>query len=344
MVEDDVSTSAFLVAALKRSGYVVMAAGDVETALDLLTEFRWDALLADIGLPGASGFDLVHVVKARWPLLPIALMTADANIDVAVRALRSEVDDFLPKPITLDDLTSRIRGLLAKRKVIPTDAERVLAIGAHPDDVEIGVGGTLLGHRGAGDSVTIMTMSHGHRGGDRARRLHEAQIAARMLDADLRLEDLEDTRISQGDPTVGLIELAIAEVRPTIVYTHSAHDLHQDHRNVYQASLVAARQVPSVYCYESPSSTVEFHPARFVPIAPYLEQKLSIIDAYSSQIEVRSYLDHDLIRSTARYWGRFGAASHCEPLEVVRERPRGHGSINAARIATASNGVPADAR
>ncbi len=323
IVEDDGATSAFLVKALERTGYVVVAVGDVATALTLLGRSTWDALLADIGLPGASGFDLVHEVKQRWPHLPMALMTADARMDVAVRALRSEVDDFLPKPISPADLITQVEKLLAKRKAPPRPIERVLAVGAHPDDVEIGVGGTLIGHRVAGDIVTILTLSHGQRGGDRDRRSAESTAAARLLDASLRLEDLEDTRIPEGDPTVGLIERAVADLQPTIVYTHTSSDLHQDHRSVHQATLVAARRVPSVYCYESPSSTVQFHPARFVPIGPYLERKLAMIDAYSSQVEVRAYLDHDLIRSTSRYWGRFGDGTYCEPLEVIRERPHG---------------------
>jgi LmbE family N-acetylglucosaminyl deacetylase/CheY-like chemotaxis protein len=338
IVEDDTLTSAFLVKALERAGHHVVAAGDVTTALSLLATASWDAVLADIGLPGASGFDLVREVKAHWPHLPMALMTADARMDVAVRALRSEVDDFLPKPIAPADLIAQVDRLLAKKRVRHAPAERVLAIGAHPDDAEIGVGGTLVGHRSVGDSVTMLIMSHGARGGDRARRAAEAAEAARLIDCALVLEDLEDTRIPQSDPTVGIIERVIAEIRPTIVYTHTASDLHQDHRSVHQASLVAARQVPSVYCYESPSSTVQFHPARFVPVGPYLERKIEIIDAYSSQTEKRSYLDPDLIRSTARYWGRFGDGTFCEPLEVVRERPRSMDGAVASRTGAAMNG------
>ena len=110
-------------------------------------------------------------------------------------------------------------------------------------------------------------------------------------------------------------------MRPTIVYTHTESDLHQDHRNVHRATLVAARLVPSVYCYESPSATVEFEPVRFVDIGEQLEAKLEAIGAYASQTEQRYYLDEELIRATARYWGRYGHSRFCEPLEVVRDRP-----------------------
>ena len=144
------------------------------------------------------------------------------------------------------------------------------------------------------------------------------------MGARLYLEDLEDTRISEGDPTVGLIERVIADFEPTIVYTHTIHDLHQDHRNVNRATMVAARRVPSVYCYESPSATVDFKPG---PLRASIERVPRRQDARSSapsgrQTDIRAYLDEELIRATSRYWGRFGDARYCEPLEVVRERSR----------------------
>lgn len=324
VVEDDPATRRFVVRALEHGGFEVTDVGAVPPALDLLAAGEHvDVLLADIGLPGASGFDLVDQVKASWPKLPIALMTADASTDVAVRALRSKVDDFLAKPIAPDQLLDQVRTLVELGRRHAAAAERVLAVGAHPDDVEIGVGGILLAHRAAGDHVTVMTMSHGSQGGDRAERAAEAQEAARLLGARLELRDLEDTHISESNPTVGLVEEVVAEVQPGVVYVHTVNDLHQDHRNVHRATMVAARRVPSLYCYESPSTTVDFRPARFVSIEPHLDGKVEVIGAYASQVAVRAYLEEELVRATSRYWGRFGGARFCEPLEVVRERASG---------------------
>jgi LmbE family N-acetylglucosaminyl deacetylase len=252
-------------------------------------------------------------------------MTADANVDVAVNALRSDVDDFLPKPISPAALVTSIERLLERRRTRPHhDPDRVLAVGAHPDDVEIGVGGTLFGHRSVGSEITILTLSHGARGGDGLQRAEEAARSAELLGAALVLEDLEDTRVSESDPTLTIIETVIEEVQPTVVYTHTLCDLHQDHRNVHRATMVAARRVPNVYCYESPSATVKFEPRRFSPIDDYLDTKVAAIGAYTSQTELRSYLAEDLVRATARYWGRYGSTRYSEPLEVVRDRPGAH--------------------
>src|SRR5690606_219191 len=142
--------------------------------------------------------------------------------------------------------------------------EVVLAIGAHPDDVEIGVGGILAAHAQAGDSITILTLSRGARGGDADSRQHESLASAEILDARLFVKDLVDTEISGGGATVRLIEEVVQEVQPTIVYTHSSNDRHQDHRAVSEATIAATRRVGTVACYQSPSATIDFRPTRFV--------------------------------------------------------------------------------
>jgi LmbE family N-acetylglucosaminyl deacetylase len=321
VVEDDESTLAYVVRALRRFGYDVEPAIDVPSALALLAGPPFTVLLTDIGLPSQSGFDLVREARRRFPDLAIALMTANASVHVAIDALRSDVDDFLPKPISLNTLRDQMERLVAlRRERSAATQERVLAIGAHPDDVEIGVGGILFGHRQAGDDMAILTMSRGAKGGEANQRADEAAAAASMLGAKLTLMDLEDSTIPQSDPTVKIIEKIVEEFDPTIIYTHTFCDVHQDHRSVNRATLVATRNVPAVYCYESPSATVKFEPVRFVAIDPFVDDKVSVIAAYQSQTEQRAYLASDLIRATARYWGRFGGSDFCEPLEVMRER------------------------
>ena len=63
---------------------------------------------------------------------------------------------------------------------------RVLAIGAHPDDIEFGCGGTLLRHRLAGDAITLLVMTTGEQGPDGDLRTREQEQAATLLGADLR--------------------------------------------------------------------------------------------------------------------------------------------------------------
>jgi two-component system, NtrC family, response regulator HydG len=195
---------------------------------------------------------------------------------------------------------------------------RVLAIGAHPDDVAIGAAGTLLAHRAAGDAVVILTLSRGARDGTQTRRARESQTAADVIGARLFLNDLEATRIPDGDPTICVIDQVVAEIQPTIVYTHSIHDVRQDHRNTHRAALAACRHVGQVYCFQAPSATVDYRPTHFVNIDDHIGRKLKVIDAFTSQVSMAGYLDPGLIASTARYWSRYGHGCHAEPFEAIR--------------------------
>jgi len=322
LIDDDPALGAYLARVLRtRGGFDVTHELDSIGALRCIETAQWDLLLTDIELPGMTGLELLDRVHQLVPDLPVAVLTGHASVDYAVTALRSSAAEFLEKPIAADVLVARATALIeAGREARAAGRENVLAIGAHPDDVEIGAAGTLLGHKGAGDLVTILTLSRGKHGGDQERRAREAQEAADVIGARLFLDDLEDTRIPEGNPTIGVIEAVIAEVQPTIVYTHSVHDVHQDHRNAHRAAMVASRRVGRIYCFQSPSATIEFRPAHFVVIDDYIGRKLKAIDMFGSQVGVRDYLEPDLIASTARYWSRFCSGSHAEPFEVIRDR------------------------
>jgi LmbE family N-acetylglucosaminyl deacetylase len=194
----------------------------------------------------------------------------------------------------------------------------VLAIGAHPDDVELGCGGTLVKHRDRGDALMILTFSPGARGGEAAVRVREAQLAASLLRAKLDLHDFEDAAITEGAETIGTIEAAIRAFEPTHVYTHPREDTHQDHRAVHAATLVAARRVPHVYAYQSPSSTVDFRPQMFVDITAQIDEKIALVNLHATQVVRRANVQSELIRATARYWGRYAGCVLAEPMVVLR--------------------------
>jgi two-component system, NtrC family, response regulator HydG len=213
----------------------------------------YDVVVTDVEMPGMTGLDLLGLLRERFPALPVVVVTAHATVEYAVGALRGQAGEFLHKPLDPDELLGTVRRLgEERRRRSAADRQSVLAVGAHPDDVEIGVGGLLGAHHSRGDRITIVTLTRGARGGGSNLREDEAQAAANLVGARLYLGDLEDTRIPVSDPTMSTIQDVIAEVGPDIVYVHSLNDLHQDHRSVYQATMVAARKVPTVACYQSP--------------------------------------------------------------------------------------------
>lgn len=341
VVDDDADIALFVRTVLQRGGMTVTTCADPLEALALVSRVEFDAAITDIEMPGMTGLEFLDRLRQTRPDLPVVVMTAHATVDYAVDALRRQADEFLVKPVPKDTLAATIRRLAeaaqAKRAAAP-QRQTVLAIGAHPDDVEIGVGGTLAAHRSAGDQVVILTLSRGARGGEVDDRQSESLAAAELIGARLFLEDLEDTRISPMDPTMTIIERVVNEVRPTIVYTHSANDRHQDHRAVHQAATVATRSVPTVACFQSPSATIEFRPTRFVTIDGFTRTKLDLLKSFRSQAGIRSYLQDDFVLATARYWSRYASGGqYCEPLEVIRDAGAVVGATSDATFLPSSN-------
>jgi LmbE family N-acetylglucosaminyl deacetylase len=295
-------------------------APDAETALRSLSAAPCDLVAVDPAVtPG--GFTLLKYVKDNFRWTATLLATASQDPQFLRQAVKCRIDGLLFRPMAPTEFVEQVL-LLAKAVNASRrrQQKRVLAIGAHPDDVEIGCGGALAKHHADYDALHILTLSRGAAGGDVNTRAVEAQDAAALVGARLEMANLRDTAITDGAETISIIEAAIRELHPTHVYTHSLEDTHQDHRAVHTASLVAARGVPNVYCYQTPSSTVEFKPHRFVDITHYIEQKIALIGAYKSQVDRMESIQPDIILSTARYWGRFAGYVLAEPLRIVRQR------------------------
>jgi LmbE family N-acetylglucosaminyl deacetylase/ActR/RegA family two-component response regulator len=319
LVEDDEVAATLLVELLGKLGDVHWTAS-AEQASEIVGGRDWDLVVSDIDLPGLDGLELVRRVKQQRPQLATLILSGHSSFDYAVAAMRAGADDYLTKPFDPPGLIEKARALIAvTRERRAAGQQIVLAVGAHPDDVEIGIGGILLRHAAQGHNVTVLTLTGGEAGGRTADRAAEAAHAAELLGARLIHAGLTDTSVSEGGSTIGTILEVVEDIRPSTVYTHTIRDVHQDHRNAHSATLVAARGISRVFCYQAPSTTVEFKPTRFVVIDEFLEGKIEVIQAYTSQVKIRDYLDEELLRATARYWSRFATARYVEPLEVVRD-------------------------
>jgi LmbE family N-acetylglucosaminyl deacetylase len=161
---------------------------------------------------------------------------------------------------------------------------RVLAIGAHPDDVELGCGAALALFKQKGHEVYVLVLTRGEASGNPKVRQLECEQAANILCADkLIFGDLEDTKISDGIETISVIEDVIKSVKPDIVFAHSPKDGHQDHRNAGMASLSAARNSKKVFLYESPAALRDFCPQVFVDVTSTFDIKLAALEVFGSQ-------------------------------------------------------------
>ena len=136
----------------------------------------------------------------------------------------------------------------------------ILAIGAHPDDIELGCGATLLAHRDRGDQLALLVMTTGEQGPQAAKsRVVEQEDAAELLGAQLHWGGFEDGAIPEGRPAVDMIQAVARESAADVVYAPVPRDTHQDHRATGVASLAAARRMSRVLGYESPTSQEQGH-------------------------------------------------------------------------------------
>lgn len=311
----------------------VEIAYDAPQALAALAGPDFDVVVSDIELPGRSGLEILPQIRELQPGVPVMIVTAHGSLSNAVDALRKAADEFLVKPVPPARLAERARelALAGRQRRADRTPQTVLAVGAHPDDVEIGVGGTLAAHASAGDRVVILTLSGGAVGGETSVRQSEARAAADVVGAQLIHLDFEDTHLDPAGGVITAIERVIADVQPDRLYTHSANDRHQDHRAVNEATQIAARQVPGLWCFQSPSCTVEFQPNRFVDVTGFVDTKLAMLAAYASQSH-RDYMQPDMVRATARYWSRFSPADDVEPLETVRAAMTVARAVPTARV------------
>ena len=194
----------------------------------------------------------------------------------------------------------------------------VLAIGSHPDDIELGCGGTLLRHVLRGDHVTMLVMTSGQRATSRhSSRVTEQQESARVIGATLRWGGFDDGSIPSDTTTIHVIDEAVSASGATVMYTHAPKDTHQDHRAVAVASLAAARRMQAVLYYETPSSQ-DFDPTVFVEIDGVLDRKLEALNAHRSQILRRGPVEVEAVQAVARFRGFQARAVHAEAFETPR--------------------------
>jgi len=191
--------------------------------------------------------------------------------------------------------------------------KKIVSIGAHPDDVEQGMGGTVAKHSDKGDDVHVIvcTLGIGGGSGDPNMREEEARVAAHILGA--KLHSLDYPVLKLNKPSIefeNVMKKAIDKIDPDRVYVHSPFDYHQVHAVVSECATIAAKDVKQLLFYEDISSTnPDFKPNSYVDITNYIDLKLKSIEAHGTQSS-KLYLQSNITRSLAhtRYtMGKLGS-------------------------------------
>ncbi|MGH7255615.1 MAG: PIG-L deacetylase family protein [bacterium] len=198
---------------------------------------------------------------------------------------------------------------------------RVLALGAHPDDIEVGCGGTLTKYARNGHRVFLMVMTEGEQGAGAGIRKREQEHAAKYLQAEkVFWGEYADTKLPLDPQLIQRIEQVVREVDPHFIFVHFYDDTHQDHRHLSTCTITATRYTRNVLFYEGPT-TQNFSPTVFVDIAPVLEDKILALEAHASQVKKTNIEDVtivDMIRASSHFRGIQGRVKHAEGFVPLR--------------------------
>jgi bacillithiol biosynthesis deacetylase BshB1 len=220
---------------------------------------------------------------------------------------------------------------------------RVLAIGAHPDDIELLCGGTMAKYTKNGHIVIIASMTNGDKGHPKippkelARiRLEEARRSAEVLGADHMWAGFRDAEVFHNRASIMKVVEVIRKAKPDVVFTMSPHDYHGDHINTSTivAEAVFDAGVPLVKT-KSPAHTAKrvyhcetlfgigFEPDLWVDISEMMKLKVRALQEHKSQINwMKEHHGIDFIgdaRVCARFRGLQVGVKYAEVFQQVRK-------------------------
>ena len=197
----------------------------------------------------------------------------------------------------------------------------VLALGAHPDDIEYGCGGMLTKYAERGHDVFLWVASDGELGGDGITRRQEQNDSALIMGATkVFWGDYPDTEVPLNRELIVRLEQVLREVKPRMIFVNYPDDTHQDHRNLAQGTLSATRYVPNFLFYEGPT-TQNFTPNCFTDIEKVLDRKLACLEAHRSQVAKTNIEDLTILElavSSANFRGIQGRVKYAEAFQSVR--------------------------
>jgi len=216
---------------------------------------------------------------------------------------------------------------------------KILVICAHPDDETLGLGGTICSHAEQGDKISVLIFTDG----ESARGKSDSKIKMRQKQAKKAAKELGIEKIEflnypdQELDVIALkdlskkIENEITKNSPNIIYTHYWGDVNQDHKRLFEATLVACRPIPNssikqILCYETPSSTEwgnsfqNNQPNVFVNIEKFVDKKIKAIQNYSNEIKPFPHpRSEEAMINRAKFWGSTIGVHYAEAFYMIRK-------------------------
>ena len=202
--------------------------------------------------------------------------------------------------------------------------KKILALGAHPDDVELGCAGLIAKCVNSGAEVYVAVMSKCDDQFDESEKetlIGECRRAASVLGIsetfiyDFPNKELPEHRIEIMD----IYNRYQKELNPDLVLIPFLDDPHQDHSAVAYSAIRTFRGTETILQYEIlRHGSYTFTPTLFVDISKYIEKKLKALNCYKSQIKRRAYFDEESFKALARTRGAQSGYNYAEGFVIYK--------------------------
>jgi N-acetylglucosamine malate deacetylase 1 len=206
-----------------------------------------------------------------------------------------------------------------------SDLGTILVFGAHPDDFEIGMAGTIakLSRMGYNMKLIIAVLPNFTQNDKKEERKEEAIMSAKVMGCSAPdFLDLSPNEMTHSRNLIGIIDKYISEHKPKAVFTQWIGDSHQDHQILTKSVISASRDTFDLYMYETtiPGGITEqsFRSQLFVDISDFIEVKSSALKCFSSQQLRCGPIWIDAITGRAAYRGYQMNCKYAESFEVIR--------------------------
>ena len=205
------------------------------------------------------------------------------------------------------------------------ESKTIIAFGAHPDDLEIGMGGTIAKLSAMGYIVQpiIATLPNFIKSDTKVGRKSESILAAKVMECKSPIFlDLSPEQMVFGRKLVTLIDSLITEHKPDSVFTQWYGDSHQDHQILTSSVISACRNQNNLFMYETtiPGGITEnsFRPQLFVDITETIDIKKNALECFQSQFNRCGEIWIPAVIGRCSYRGYQVDAKYAEAFEVVK--------------------------
>ncbi|MGD6933872.1 MAG: PIG-L family deacetylase [Candidatus Bathyarchaeia archaeon] len=318
---------------LKNSGYLVDTTENASQAIEKTLQTRYNLLLIAVDLPDMQGIKLLTRIHEPFPKTRKIMLTSYQTLKDAVSAVQLGADAYLVKPFDEEKLLRTVEMHLDKQKrdVVKKNSKsaNVLFLGAHPDDIELGCGGTLIKHVQRGDNVFALIFTNGERGipgnvlkdeVDRQQESLQALELANVPYSNVYFLHYPDTELWQHRQEVMTTISKFCETfQIHLIYTHSNKAQHQDHVTIFDETMRGAKKAWGIMAYESLGATnPSFSPNMFVDITSVIAKKIAMLNCHKSQIS-KSYLKVESVVALAQFRSSQSEEFHyAEAFEIIK--------------------------